>query len=329
MKFGIQVPIGREGLYIPSEFSTPEEIISLFGEAEDLGFYSIWGNDHLNTPIGARFRYAQKPNVYEILITLACAARVTKRIKLGIAALTIPLREPVSLAKQIATLDIFSGGRVLMGVGIGQYRGEFHEIKPRESKSHRGEMFDEALKAINLIFTKDEVTFSGKYYEFKHISLHPKPLQNPLPIYITGTGPNTPERVVKWGSGWLMTTMASQTLGSRIDKVKQLADSNGRNHSEFDMAHTIAIRVDLKHETAVDRFHNSLLMNCPRGLENKSYMFTKCVGTPTEVAEQIHRISQEGITHLILQDFAVDCFEEMREQVQLFAEEVMPLLYEP
>ena len=214
MKFGLQVPVGREGLYIPSGFSSPDELMDLFRMAEELGFYSVWGNDHLNTPRGARFRYEQQPNVFEILITLACAASVTKRIKLGIAALTLPLREPVALAKQIATLDVFSNGRVLIAVGIGHYRDEFTEVKPRERSAHRGEMFEEALEALGQLFTRDEVSFAGKYYEFQDISLNRKPVQRPLPIYITGTGPKSPERVIKWGTGWLLTYMENETSGN-------------------------------------------------------------------------------------------------------------------
>lgn len=329
MKFGLQIPAGREGLYMPTGFSRPDQLIDLFRLAEDLGFYSVWGNDHLNTPRGARYRYDQLPNVYDILITLACAATATKRIKLGIAALTLPLREPVALAKQLTTLDIFSHGRMLIAVGIGHYRDEFTEVKPRERHSHRGEMFEEALEALGLIFTQEEVSFAGKYYEFNNISLNPKPVQNPLPIYITGTGPKTPERVLKWGTGWLMTTMEGQTLGERVGMVRRLAEAEGRDISEFDMAHTLAIRVDLDHQKAVDRFQNSLLMNSPRGLGGTSYLFTKCVGTPSEVAEQIQRVSEEGITHFVLQDFAVDSVEEMQEQVQLFGEEVIPLFASP
>ena len=71
VKFGIQVPAGREGIYIPSGFSAPGQLMSLFTLAEGLGFHSAWGNDHLNTPREARLRYDQPPNVYEILITLA------------------------------------------------------------------------------------------------------------------------------------------------------------------------------------------------------------------------------------------------------------------
>ena len=68
-------------------------------------------------------------------------------------------------------------------------------------------MFEEALEAQHLIFTQDPASFSSKHYEFEDISLHPKPLQDPLPIYITGTGPKTPERVVKWGTGWMLTNV--------------------------------------------------------------------------------------------------------------------------
>ena len=325
VKFGIQIPAGREGIYIPSGFSTPDQLLSLFPLAESLGFHSAWGNDHLNTPRGARFRYDRPPNVYEILITLATAAALTERIRLGVAALSLPLREPVVLAKQLATLDMLSKGRVCLAAGIGHYREEFTNVHPRLQKSHRGEMFEEALEALRLIFTQESATHAGKHYQFEDISLHPKPLQDPFPIYITGTGPRTPERVVKWGTGWMLTAVGEQTLGERVESVKRLAEEVGRDPSTLEMAHTIALRVDSTHEKAVERFENSVLMNSPRGLGQRSYKFTKCVGSPEGVAEQIRELNREGIDHLIIQDFAVDDFEEMREQVQFFGEEALPL----
>ena len=325
VRFGIQVPAGREGIYIPSGFSTPDQLISLFPLAEGLGFHSAWGNDHLNTPRGARFRYDQPPNVYEILITLANAAARTEKIRLGVAALSLPLREPVALAKQLATLDVLSGGRVNLAAGIGHYRDEFTNVHPRIRKSHRGEMFEEALEALHLIFTRDPASHSGKHYAFEDIFLHPKPLQDPFPIYITGTGPRTPGRVVRWGTGWMLTAVGDQSLRERVELVRRLAEEAGRDPGMLDMAHTIALRMDSTHEEALERFRDSVLMKVPRGLGERSYRFTKCVGTPAEVAEQIWALNREGIEHVIIQDFAVDDFEEMREQVQFFGEEVLPL----
>ena len=310
---------------MPSGFSTPEQLMSLFTLADRLGFHSAWGNDHLNTPREARLRYPKPPNVYEILITLASAATLTERIRLGVAALSLPLREPVALAKQLATLDVLSKGRVNLAAGIGHYREEFTNIHPRLRKSHWGEMFEEALEALHLIFTQETASHSGKHYEFEDIALPPKPLQDPFPIYITGTGPRTPERVVRWGTGWMLTAVGGQTLGERVDAVKRLTEEAGRDPSTLDMAHTIAMRVDSTHEKAVERFRNSVLMNSPRGLGERSYKFTKCIGSPEEVAAQIWALNREGIEHVIIQDFAVDDFEEMQEQVQLFGEEVLTL----
>ena len=325
VKFGIQVPAGREGIYIPSGFSTPEQLMSLFTMAEGLGFQSAWGNDHLNTPRGARLRYSKPPNVYEILITLASAAALTQRIRLGVAALSLPLREPVALTKQLATLDVLSRGRVSLAAGIGHYRDEFTNVHPRLRASHRGEMFEEALEVLHLIFTQETASHSGRHYQFEDISLYPKPRQDPFPIYITGTGPKTPERVVRWGAGWMLTAVEGQTLRERVEGVKQLAEEAGRDPSSLDMAHTIALRVDSTHEKAVDRFQNSVTMNSQRGLGERSYKFSRCVGSPVEVAEQIRELNREGVDHVIIQDFAVDDFEEMREQIQFFGEEVLPL----
>ena len=146
MRFGLMLPTAREGLYLPAGFSTSQQLVQLAVQAERLGFYSLWGNDHLTLPKEARNRYNRPPNVYEVLITLAFIGAAAHKVRLGVAALSLPLREPVVLAKQLATLDVFSNGRLAIAVGVGQYREEFTQVRPSQSKADRGAMLEEMLR---------------------------------------------------------------------------------------------------------------------------------------------------------------------------------------
>src|SRR5206468_1319031 len=136
---------------------------------------------------------AAPPNWYEPLVTLAyCAAR-TRSIKLGTGVLMAPFRDPVILAKQVATLDRFSNGRMLLGLGLGMCRDEFVTVRPRMAKAQRGDILDETIGALRLLLDGNrggKAGFSGKHIEFGAIDLDPKPIQDPLPIYVPGKTPD-------------------------------------------------------------------------------------------------------------------------------------------
>src|ERR1043165_793299 len=125
MRFSIQLPTCTEGLVNPIPFARPEDFVRLAQAAERLGDDAGWGNDHITAAPYVRTKWPDPPNFYEVLMTLATVGAHTRRVQLGTAVLALPLRDPVLLAKQVATLDRFTGGRVLLGVGIGAYREEF------------------------------------------------------------------------------------------------------------------------------------------------------------------------------------------------------------
>ena len=119
MDVGVAIPTCKEGLSSPVGFARPEQVNEVVVHAERLGYHSVWGNDHITAPQYVREHYPDPPSFYEPLIALAAAAGVTRRIRLATATIVLPLREPVYLAKQVATLDRFSGGRVILRVGMG------------------------------------------------------------------------------------------------------------------------------------------------------------------------------------------------------------------
>src|SRR6185436_6280145 len=121
MRFSVHLPTCTEGLVNPVPFAEPADFVRIARMAERLGYDGVWGNDHITAAPYVRTRYADPPNFYEVLITLATVGAVTERVQLGTAVMVLPLRDPVLLAKQVATLDRLTGGRAVLAVGVGAY----------------------------------------------------------------------------------------------------------------------------------------------------------------------------------------------------------------
>ncbi len=332
MKFGVVVPNSYEGVYGNVPFAEPREIVKFAQIAESLGYDSIWGIDLIVPSQSRRVDQAEEkpPMWYELLISLAYMAAVTNHIKLAAGVIVVPLREPVLLAKQLATLDRFSEGRFVFGVGVGSTRHEFESLRPREGKSHRGDMMDEALEAVALLLSGERVSHSGTYYEFHDVSLHPTPIQDPFPIYISGNALKNPERVArrvaKWGTGWLMSVATnSESINERIDRLRSMLDAEGRSLSEIDFAAVTVQSIAKDHETAVSRYRNTRIAHRRTGGQDlEQFASRNLVGTPDEVIEKVHKLIDDGATSCIVTNHAIDTFQELEEQVQWFAEEIMP-----
>ena len=186
MKFGVGINTCREVLSYPSGFSGPKEMVETAQLAEKLGFYSIWGDEHI-TPTKAMFeKDPQPPNFYELFVSLAYVAAATSKIKLGAGVVCLPWRDPVWVAKQASTLDVCSDGRFIMAVGMGAIKQELVAINTGAVKTNRGRMMDESLEALNHLFNEEWASYKGEYYHFENVALFPKPIQKPFPIFISG-----------------------------------------------------------------------------------------------------------------------------------------------
>src|SRR5258706_5637575 len=163
-------------------------------------------------------------------MTYAFSAAATKPLRLGTGLLVLPMRRDIVVtAKQIATLDRFSGGRFELGIGIGAYREEFEALNP-DADGRRGDMVDEGLQAFALLFRDRVASFDGKYYKFRDVELAPKPLQKPLPIYVGGNNVNNIKRVVQYGAdGWLPAGVPLERLRRDIQMLHELAQKAGRD----------------------------------------------------------------------------------------------------
>ncbi len=191
MKFGIHLPqIG--------EHVTPEMVGSAAREAEELGYDSIWVNDHLAVPADAPYPPAC---ILEPIITLTWAAAQTKTIVLGTSVLLLALRHPVHLAKELASLDILSGGRLILGAGVGWLEGEFEALGIPFAE--RGPRTDESIRLLRACWSEDPIESEAEIIaaKTKNIRALPQPGRR-IPIWIGGNSAAARRRAKQMGDGW-------------------------------------------------------------------------------------------------------------------------------
>ena len=205
--------------------------------AEDLGFESFWLPEHPILPVHTTSRYGGTPDgsippsmgdMADALMGLARASAVTSTIKLGTSISLVPEHNPIMQAKQIATLDHFSGGRFLFGIGAGWLKEET-EIMGGNFE-HRWGQTREAILAMKELWTKDEAEFHGRYYDFPAVICSPKPAHKPHPpVFLGGYASNVFKRVVAWGDGWMPVRVTEEQVKAGRASLDELAEAAGRD----------------------------------------------------------------------------------------------------
>ncbi len=203
--------------------------------AEERGFESLFLTEHTHIPSSRETPWpggADLPKEYahtlDPFVALASAATVTTKIKLGTGICLVIQRDPITLAKEIATLDLLSEGRVLFGIGGGWNREEIenHGV----SFPRRWKVLRERIEAMKAIWSEKEATYHGEFVNFDKIWSWPKPVQKPHPpVLVGGNGPRTLERVVRYGDGWLPLPIRVEGMGDKITELQEMAAKAGRD----------------------------------------------------------------------------------------------------
>ena len=191
MQIGIHLPhIGRK--------AGPDAIRRAAVQAEDLGFADVWVSEHVILPKNAP--YPPSPSFYEPILTLTWAAAATKRVRLGASVIVLPMHHPVPMAKQIATLQLLSAGRVIFGIGVGWLEAEFAAmgVPFRE----RGRRTDESIALMRALWRDDPVSFATKYIAAQIADMRMEPKPPPIPIWVGGSSEAALARAVKLCDGW-------------------------------------------------------------------------------------------------------------------------------
>jgi alkanesulfonate monooxygenase SsuD/methylene tetrahydromethanopterin reductase-like flavin-dependent oxidoreductase (luciferase family) len=167
MRFGVHIPTCIEGMMYPVPFAKPSDVLPTALLCERLGFDSVWGNDHMTTQRYVQKEFPDPPNFFEPLITFSYCASRTTTLKFATGIIVLPMRNMPVLAKQVATLDQLSGGRVILGVGTGAYREEYEALFPDARGVRRGTIVDEGMQALPLLFTRAPSHVSGERGAFR------------------------------------------------------------------------------------------------------------------------------------------------------------------
>jgi probable F420-dependent oxidoreductase len=212
--------------------------------AERLGYDVLWTAEHIvfpntiNTPYpyGDRFPYPITDPILGIVATLSYVAAITTHIKLGSSVLVLPYRNPLVLAKELASLDVLSNGRLLLGVAGGWLKEEFDMLGVPFRE--RGRRTDEYVTLLRALWTEESVTFHGRYFDLTEAAFFPKPLQQPHPpIWIGGSSPAALQRVARVGNGWIAVPRPTlDDLAADIREIRRLTDAHDRDPATIGIA---------------------------------------------------------------------------------------------
>ena len=212
MKLGFSLPNNQGVAHV-------NDLVTLAIEAESLGYHSVWVSEHLFHATYVANRLGDAP-YHEALTILTAVAGATSKVRLGTSVLVLPWHHPVQLAKRVASLDDYSGGRVSLGVGVAQTEDEFENLGV--PFTHRGRIADEMLTAMKILWTEKDPKFNGKYFNFDGLQFEPKPIQKPYPpLLIGGTSRRAIERVVEHGDGWHALSQSPQDIAPVVNELRQ------------------------------------------------------------------------------------------------------------
>jgi len=209
--------------------SYPDAAARVAKAAEAAGFESLWGGEHvvLPDPQAPPSPLGPGDRITDPVVTLAFVAAHTTRIRLGTGIIILPQRNPLVLAKELATLDVLSNGRLIFGVGVGYLEPEFRALgAPFED---RGRVTDEYLAAIRAIWTQAAPAYQGRFATFQGVQAHPQPVQKPTPpIVIGGHTPGAFRRAVQHGHGWYGFALDAAATARCIEGLRAAEASGGR-----------------------------------------------------------------------------------------------------
>ena len=206
--------------------STPERIEAGAEIAQRLGWETVWTTDHIAVPAELSSEYGR---VYEAITTLAWVGARFPRVKLGISVVVVPQRNAVVVAKELATLDALSGGRVVAGVGIGWMEGEFANLGMSDRFHRRGAYLDESIRLWRHLWSGSREPFEGKFHQLADYTFAPLPPQGDrLPIVVGGASDAAMRRAGSLGDGYQSTGAGPVEFARRVELIRAAADSAGR-----------------------------------------------------------------------------------------------------
>jgi probable F420-dependent oxidoreductase len=298
----------------PGEVPDVQGIYAYAERAEALGFESLWAWDHVLLGVEPAF-----PILDSITVLGAVAAR-TRRIKLGTGVLVLPLRNPVTAAKALGSLDVISGGRLVLGVAAGWYAREFDAVgAPFKA---RGRHFERNLDILLRLWTEERVTLAVDEFNLREAVMVPRPAQRPRPpVLIGGYVDAVLKRVATRGDGWLTYFYTPESFARAWQKIHAFAREAGRDPSSLTATNQLAIYVgESREQTTVD-MRQWLSTEWDVASWSESTIEHAIHGSARDCVEQLRAHVATGVDRIILIPYRYQ-----RDQVERIAKEVLPEL---
>ncbi len=224
---------------------TPEAIATVARAVEDAGFESFWGGEHIALADPQTSASPMPPNIVfvDLAATIAFAAAHTRTLRFGTGIIILPLRNPVVLAKQLASVDVISNGRFIFGVGIGNLEVEFNAVgMPFD---HKGKRAEEMIAAMKSLWAMERAEFRGRFFSFGGVRAEPRPLQKPHPpIVFGGKTIHAFARTARLGNGWFGYGLDLEATANCISGIRDACARHGRSFDEIEVSVTPKAELD-------------------------------------------------------------------------------------
>jgi probable F420-dependent oxidoreductase len=279
---------------------------------EAQGWDALWVGDHVAFTVP----------IFDPLIQLALFGAFSKRLRLGTSVYLLPLRHPVPVAKQVATLDRMLGGRLAFGVGVGgEFANEYAAcgVPLRE----RGARLDEGIQLLRKLWSGESVTHGGRFYPLQDVRMLPPPAQRPLPIYCGGRSDAALARIGRLADGWISYVVTAEQYRVGLEKIDAAASSAKRPLAHFHTGHLLFTLIRDRYEDALDGATEHLSHRYAMDFRKAAQRYA-ALGTPADVAARVAELQRAGVRDVIVD--VVGRPEERDEQIARFAAEVRPLL---
>ena len=309
MKIRIGIGIGSW----PFRERRANDFFDFIDNCDTLGIDSLWFSD----------RIVGTGSVLEPVVTMSAVAARSKMMKLGTSAIILPLRNPVVLAKELATLDFLSNGRLLLVVGLGLDDPKEYEACG-VTKERRGRRTDEAIMALRKLWSEDKATFEGYFYHFKDVSIEPRPVQSPgPPIWIGGRSEAALRRTGRLGDGWLPSAITPEEAERGIAAIRRFASEAGREIPEDHYGASILYTIADSRQDA-ERLYAPFRISRRKDLAPEEY---STFGTGEDIIRRLQQYLAAGVTKFVLRPVCPE--SEWLSQIERLAREVIQPLQTP
>ncbi|GIW13046.1 MAG: LLM class F420-dependent oxidoreductase [Tepidiforma sp.] len=276
---------------------------------EELGADSVWFSERL---------VSSAPTL-EPMAAIGMVLGRTERLKAGMNAVVVPFRDPLVLAKECATLDYLSGGRLLPVFGVGDERAPEWAATGRDPRG-RGARADEALELMSRLWSEERVTFEGEFYRYRDALISPRPVQQPLPLWIGGSSEAAVRRTARIGTGWLAGLQTPEQVAPVVRAIRAAAAAYGRTIDEDHYGAGFSYRFGTWDEPAVQR-QLAGLARLPGVTDPAGLM---AVGDGEAIAARIREFIDAGVSKFVVRPVAADD-ADLLLQTRRMLEEVVPL----